>query len=524
MTNKHFNNWIMYHEIHRLSRMGFSAQRIANYLVLDSRTVKKQLQMSEQDFEQHLLNTQQRAKILSPYERFISGKLTDFPDTSAAQMHDWLKEFHPGLPDVSSRSVYNFVMFVRQKYNIPFVRITRDYFPVEQLPYGEQAQVDFGEYNMRSPGGGRKKVRFFAMVLSRSRMKYTWFSDQPFTSETVCQAHEKAFAFFDGIPKTIVYDQDRTMLVEENMGDLILTSTFKQYTKSRNFTLHFCRKSDPESKGKIENVIQYVKKNFLYNRPYSDLESLNTEAIAWLGRTANAVAHNYTKKTPDSEFIIEKPFLKPYIPLIIENREHKLYHVRKTNTISYKSNFYTLPVGTYQGPETQVKIKQINNTIEISSLQNELICIHQLSLLSGQTVTNNNHKRDNSKSIEEMMEQIAAGFTNKNLITEYLLLIKKAYPRYTRDHLQAIIKVLPVADSDVKTADESLDFCWKTQLISGYEFEQVFMVFISRLAPVKTERKIMLLDKKNLEKANQTPQKSNIEDYENIINHINQPK
>jgi hypothetical protein len=31
----------------------------------------------------------------------------------------------------------------------------------------------------------------------------------------------------------------------------------------------------------------------------------------------------------------------------------------------------------------------------------------------------------------------------------------------------------------------------------------------------------MLLDKKNLEKANQTPQKSNIADYEKIINDRN---
>ncbi len=105
MTNKDFNHWIMYHEIHRLSRMGFSTSRIAIYLVLDNRTVKKQLHMSEQDYEQHLLNTQQRAKILSPYESFIADKLNDFPDTSSVQMHDWLKEFHPQLPGVSSRSV-----------------------------------------------------------------------------------------------------------------------------------------------------------------------------------------------------------------------------------------------------------------------------------------------------------------------------------------------------------------------------------------------------------------------------------
>jgi transposase len=176
---------------------------------------------------------------------------------------------------VTPRTVYNFVMFVRHKYNIPVVAPIREYFPIEELPYRQQAQVDFGEYNMRFENGNRKKVWFFAMVLSRSRMKYIWFSGTHFTAETVSEAHEKAFAFFDGIPTIVVYDQDRTMVVDENMGDIILTSTFKQYTKSRNFKLHFCRKADPESKGKVENVIQYVKKNFLYNRPFSDIETLN---------------------------------------------------------------------------------------------------------------------------------------------------------------------------------------------------------------------------------------------------------
>lgn len=88
------------------------------------------------------------------------------------------------------------------------------------------------------------------------------------------------------------------MVVDENIGDIILTATFKQYTRSRSFKLHFCRKADPESKGKVDNVVQYVKKNFLYKGSYWDLDTLNTEASCWLARTANALAHNFTKKVP----------------------------------------------------------------------------------------------------------------------------------------------------------------------------------------------------------------------------------
>ena len=135
---------------------------------------------------------------------------------------------------------------------------------------------------MRTAEGVRKKIHFFAMVLSRSRMKFVYFQDKPFTVETICEAHEKAFDYFNGIPHTLVYDQDRVLIVSENIGDVVLTSFFKKYVKSRGIKLHFCRKSDPQSKGKIENVIQYVKKNFLYNRSYHDPESLNEETIKCL--------------------------------------------------------------------------------------------------------------------------------------------------------------------------------------------------------------------------------------------------
>lgn len=41
MTTRDLNHWIMYHEIHKLKRLGFSNRKIAQYLVMDARTVKK---------------------------------------------------------------------------------------------------------------------------------------------------------------------------------------------------------------------------------------------------------------------------------------------------------------------------------------------------------------------------------------------------------------------------------------------------------------------------------------------------
>jgi hypothetical protein len=111
------------------------------------------------------------------------------------------------------------------------------------------------------------------------------------------------------------------------------------YTREQAFSLHFCRKADPESKGKVENLIKYVKQNFLYNRPYHNIETLNDEAMGWLGRTANFLPHAVTQKLHFAERILEIPFLTPYRPDVAGSVSLSTYGVRRDNTIYFKGNF-----------------------------------------------------------------------------------------------------------------------------------------------------------------------------------------
>jgi hypothetical protein len=94
----------------------------------------------------------------------------------------------------------------------------------------------------------------------------------------------------------------------------------------------------------VENLVKYVKQNFLYNRTFYNLETLNEEAMGWLGRTANMLPHAFTKKEPYSEWIIEKDFLKPYVKHVSKpSLLGSIYTVRKDNTLSFKSNFTPYP-------------------------------------------------------------------------------------------------------------------------------------------------------------------------------------
>lgn len=213
---------IMYHEIHRLRNTeGFSIQRIADYLSLNFRTVKKYLDLSETEFDIYMEKERVRPCLLEPYRDYVKDYLSKYEDTPSAVMHDKLKEQFPSFPKVDPKTVYNFVMMIRNENGIPKVSCSeRQYSAVPDLPPGEQAQVDFGEKKLRTSTGIWVKVYFFIMLLCYSRQKFVVFRNTPFTSQSAAEAHEKAFEFFQGIPKEIIYDQDSVFLHRENKGDI----------------------------------------------------------------------------------------------------------------------------------------------------------------------------------------------------------------------------------------------------------------------------------------------------------------
>lgn len=513
--NVYLAKFMTYFEIHRMHREGHSISQICEYLRLNWRTVNKYLSMSEQDYENFLIQQANRKKILLPYEDFVRERLEQFRDTSAAQIHDWLKERYPDLPTTSPKTVFNFVGWVREKHRLPVVTAERQFQMVEELPYGKQAQVDFGQYNMRTTQGNRVKVFFFTLVLSRSRFKYLWFTDRHFTSESAILAHEKAFEYIGGITDVIVYDQDKVFIVSENSGDIILTDAFRAYTRSQSFSLHFCRKADPQSKGKIENVVKYVKQNFLYNRTFHNIETLNDEAIGWLGRTANTLPHAATGKIPYDELTIERPFLKPYQVYTAKVVSISTYAVRKDNSISYSGNFYSLPLGTYQGKGTLVALRIEQGYLIISDKQGLLeICRHKVAVGKGMKITNTDHKRDKTEAINEMILQVGSLFTDAEKGKEWLNMLRGVKPRYIRDQLIMIREALASIDPDL--AHKTLEYCLSNKIYSAADFKSI----LSSQKPGKTETKVVKLNPLSgsiPEGANLQPNTSSITDYESLF-------
>jgi transposase len=467
----------MYVKIQSLKRSGYSNRKVAKELNIDKRTVKKYWEMDDERYAQYLLESKERSKVLDPYRVFIQTKLENHREITASIIEDNLREKYPEFA-VSYRSVRLYVANLREELGLPTSAKIRQYSEVEELPMGFQAQVDLGQKTMEDMYGKKVKVYIFAMVLSFSRKKYIYFSEKPFTAETFVIAHDMAFRYYGGRPSEIVYDQDRVLAVSENVGDLMLTEVFENYRRYAGFSIRLCRSYDPESKGKIEAVVKYVKNNFLKCRTYFGLSRLNSEGLAWLDRTANGRMHEMTKMIPDRAFAEEMKHLKS-APTLNEPLVPRIASVRPTNVIAYKQNRYQVPKGTYYpGRTAEITVDEPGGKVFFADPQTgELLAEHIIeSGHKGRLVTlPRNAERYREVAYEDLKIKVLSKFCGYAPAEMYVERIMLKYPRYIRDQLNLISKL----QEKYLLADmtKALDYCIERELFSAVDLKDTLEYF-----------------------------------------------
>lgn len=513
--------WPMYFSIQQMKKQGLNQSQVKRNLDVSRNTVIKFWNMSVDEYKLFLEGLECRSKKLDPFKDTIIGWLREYPDLSAAQVLDWLKERHGDL-QIAESTTRNYVRRLRKEYDIPKVMTIRDYEAVESLPMGSQMQVDFGETKLKNLQGHLVKLWFITFVLSHSRYKYALWQDRPFTSADVVIAHEQAFAFYGGMPAEIVYDQDHLLLVSENHGDLILTHEFGKYVEERKFRIYMCRKQDPESKGKIENVVKYIKHNFARHRSFTNVDKLNEECVAWLHRTGNAKVHQTTKKIPAEVYAIEKAHLRPVTKKIeITINSSITRTVRKDNTIWYEANRYTLPLGTYNGKDKVVGVRvTAENRLLIYEMDTgELLADHDLCLhKKGELIRIYDHGRDRTKGIDAYLAHVASQLMNSDQAQVFLEEICQRNRRYIRDQLQAIEK--GITQTSKQAADKALAYCLKHHLYRATDFVNAARHFQS-LQPQEVDKPapsdLNLISTVDTAKLKARPQIRDFQAYERIL-------
>ena len=503
--------WRLFSEIKNLKESGLKKTQIARYLGVDYKTVTKYFNMKPEELAD--LNRKKKRKKLDIYKEQILEWLNTYHDLSSAQVTDWIKERYGNVP-CSERSVRAYIRSLRKEYKIPKQINKRQYEAVEELDMGYQAQVDFGQIWVNTLDGSRVKLYCFAMVLSHSRMKFVYWQDKPFTTKDFVEAHNKAFEFFGGRTKEIVYDQDRLFAVDENFGDVIYTEEFQKYVDFMKFNIRLCRPYDPESKGKIEATVKYVKNNFAKHRVFEDIDSFNKSCIEWLDRTGNANIHGTIKRIPKEVFTLEKQHLIPVSPKQNSPKNILTYTVRKDNTLLYKQNRYQLPKGTYE-PGKKVNVVIEGEFIKVLDIEKDALIIrHRLSNERGKLIKLSHPERDRNIELEKLYDDVLNMLGMSEEARTFLNEIRKEKARYFRDQLGLIKKSIEGIGAEI--INKALMYCFEKKMYSATIFKEAVEFFnLKEMENANTEKQKAnpIPDKfKNVK-----PQVRSIEEYANIV-------
>lgn len=152
---------------------------------------------------------------------------------------------------------------------------------------GKQAQVDWGYFGRILVHGEWQRLYAFAMTLGYSRMKYVEFVTRA-DSEHFLQGHINAFHYFGGVPEEVVVDNLKSAVVWREGRDIHWNPRYLDFASHYGFIPRACWPYRPQTKGKVENLIGYVRKNFWSGIHYLDLADLNRQVREWLEGTANA--------------------------------------------------------------------------------------------------------------------------------------------------------------------------------------------------------------------------------------------
>jgi len=381
----------------------------------------------------------ERHKRLDDHREYIRHLLERFPGLSAVKIHRKLKEKYPEL-SISERSVRR---YVGQLKKIVSIKQERYYEPVLDMVPGVQCQVDLGEVRGVLVGGQEVSVHFAVFVLAYSRLLYVALSPRPIDTAAFIRMHDAAFRYFGGCPEECVYDQTRLVVIEERYRELRLNDQFHAYATAAGFRIRACEGYDPESKGKVEAGVRYVKHNCLAGETFASWADLEAHVADWLDATANVRVHATTNERPRERYDREerrhmRPYCTPAVGIEPSSPCRQTRKADKTGLVSWRSNRYSVPM-RYQG--ALVGVREEGDVLVLLDLETgEEIARNALCHGKGQVVKKRSHYRDKARQVAEYEAEILRRLGSHG--RRLSVLLKKSNPHIYKDQLAGLVRVL----------------------------------------------------------------------------------
>jgi transposase len=247
---------------------------------------------------------------------------------------------------------------------------------------GEDLQVDFGSVGqLYDPANKRLRTAYvFVATLGYSRHQYAELVfDQKVA--TWIALHKRAFSYFGGVPKRVIPDNLKAAVMKALVYDPILGEAYRRLALHYGFLISPTIPHTPRHKGKVENGVHYVQRNFMAGQEFLDIHVGNLHLRDWIVNTAGVRKHGTTGEAPLKLFNeMEKASLQPLPAEPFQLLEIHTVKVHPDCHVVIAGSFYSVLYG-YVGQQLAAHVSE--NFVELYKGQ-ELVSTHPRATRPGQ--------------------------------------------------------------------------------------------------------------------------------------------
>lgn len=345
-------------EAHKLQAQGLTQKEIAAAINRSERTVRNYLSEPPRKRRRPV-----RPSKLDPYKPFIKSVIDENPGCNGAKVHERICAM--GFNGKSS-IVREYITKLRKESNRKAV------IRFETEP-ARQAQVDWVEFGWQDLDNRRQKLYAFVMVMGYSRMPFVVFTTR-MDSATLLWCHIRAFIWFGGVPKEILYDNMKTAwnFDGENWQP---NRQLAKFACHYGYVIKRCRIHRPETKGKVERFNQYLEGNFFvdYEGLSLKLEELNESAAEWISRIKKNRLSQFNESR-EERFAREQKLLNRIPADGFDVRDEIPAVVNRESCITYRTNKYSVNP-CYIGRKLILRPSVTSEQIEITDADGQSIRI-----------------------------------------------------------------------------------------------------------------------------------------------------
>ncbi len=251
-----------------------------------------------------------------------------------------------------------------------------------ETPPGQQGQFDWSPYSI-TLGELTVKLTMFCLTLAFSRRKFYWPSLDA-TQASIFEALEAAFRYFGGVPKEVLVDNARALVLDADPEQTVWNPHFLELCGHYRVQPRACAPGRPQTKGKVERPFYYLEQQFIKGNTWADWDALTQALATFSADDLDQRPHGTTGEPPLERFARERDALTP-LPLSPFIGTHEL--LRKVSwdcLVPYGGCRYSVP-WSYAGKQVWLRVSQGRQLI-VRAQDGQEITRHLLSSQKNRTI------------------------------------------------------------------------------------------------------------------------------------------